>query len=105
MSDGVDVKLFEQALNTLGFNADSTMVVDDHFDSATATAAAAWLASLGVTADPATLVVPAGSFTVVPAGLSIGTALDHRRHRVGRRQRRAVADRTLATGHHHRADR
>ena len=53
VSDGVDVKLFEQALNTLGFNADSTMVVDDHFDSATATAAAAWLASLGITADPA----------------------------------------------------
>jgi peptidoglycan hydrolase-like protein with peptidoglycan-binding domain len=75
VSDGVDVKLFEQALNTLGFNADSTMVVDDQFDSATATAAAAWLASLGITADPATLVVPAGSFTVVPAGLSVGTAL------------------------------
>jgi peptidoglycan hydrolase-like protein with peptidoglycan-binding domain len=75
VSDGVDVKLFEQALNTLGFNADSTMVVDDQFDSATATAAAAWLASLGITADPTTLVVPAGSFTVVPAGLSIGTAL------------------------------
>jgi peptidoglycan hydrolase-like protein with peptidoglycan-binding domain len=75
VSDGVDVKLFEQALNTLGFNADSTMVVDDQFDSATATAAVAWLASLGITADPLTLVVPAGSFAVVPAGLSIGTAL------------------------------
>ncbi len=75
VSDGVDVKLFEQALDTLGFNADSTMVVDDHFDAATATATAAWLASLGITVDPATLVVPAGSFTVVPSGLSIGTAL------------------------------
>ena len=75
VSDGVDVKLFEQALNSLGFNADSTMVVDDHFDSATATAAAAWLASLGITADPTTLVVPAGAFAVVPAGLSIGSAL------------------------------
>ena len=75
VTDGVDVKLFEQALDALGFNADSTMVVDDHFDAATATAATAWLASLGITADPATLVVPAGSFTVVPAGLSIGTAL------------------------------
>jgi peptidoglycan hydrolase-like protein with peptidoglycan-binding domain len=75
VSDGVDVKLFEQALSTLGFNADSTMLVDDHFDAATSTAATAWLASLGITVDPATLVVPAGSFTVVPAGLSIGAAL------------------------------
>jgi peptidoglycan hydrolase-like protein with peptidoglycan-binding domain len=75
VTDGIDVKLFEQALNTLGFNADATMVIDDQFDSATATATAAWLASLGVTADPATLVIPAGSFVVVPAGLSIGTSL------------------------------
>jgi peptidoglycan hydrolase-like protein with peptidoglycan-binding domain len=75
VSDGVDAKLFEQALNALGFNADSTMLVDDQFDSATATAAAAWLASLGVTADPASLVIPAGSFAVVPAGLSAGSAL------------------------------
>ncbi|MEY2414940.1 MAG: hypothetical protein QOH53_274 [Ilumatobacteraceae bacterium] len=69
------MKLFEQALNTLGFNADATMTVDDHFDDATATATAAWLASLGVAADPASIVMPAGSFTVVPAGLSIGTAV------------------------------
>ena len=75
VSDGVDVKLFEQALSALGFDADATMVVDDHFDATTATAAAAWLASLGVTADRATLVIPAGSFSVVPAGLSVGTAL------------------------------
>jgi peptidoglycan hydrolase-like protein with peptidoglycan-binding domain len=75
VSDGVDVKLFEQALNTLGFNADATMVVDDHFDAATATAAAAWLASLGVVTDPASLAMPAGSFVVVPAGLSVGAAL------------------------------
>ena len=75
VTDGIDVKLFEQALAAGGFTADSTMTVDDHFDSATATAAAAWLASLGVTVDPATLVIPAGSFTVVPAGLSVGTAL------------------------------
>jgi hypothetical protein len=75
VSDGVDVKLFESALNALGFNADATMTIDDHFDSATATAAAAWLASAGFTADPASLVMPAGSFVVVPAGLSVGTAL------------------------------
>ncbi|MEP7113110.1 MAG: peptidoglycan-binding domain-containing protein [Ilumatobacteraceae bacterium] len=75
VSDGVDVKLFEQALSTLGFNADAGMVVDDQFDSASATAAAAWLTSLGVAADPATLAIPAGSFAVVPAGLSIGTPL------------------------------
>lgn len=75
VSDGIDVKLFEQALAAGGFTADSTLTVDDHFDSATATAAAAWLASLGVTVDPAAVVIPAGSFTVVPAGLSIGTGL------------------------------
>lgn len=75
VDDGVDVKLFEQALSAGGFTADGTMVVDDHFDDATATATSAWLASLGVTADPASIVMPAGSFTVVPAGLSIGTAL------------------------------
>ena len=97
VSDGVDVKLFEQALDTLGFNADSTMVVDDHFDAATATATAAWLASLGITVDPATLVVPAGSFTVVPSGLSIGTASDSGWHSVGRRQRRSVVDRSVAS--------
>jgi peptidoglycan hydrolase-like protein with peptidoglycan-binding domain len=75
VSDGADVKLFEQALASLGFTADQTMTVDDHFDSTTATAAAAWLASLGVVADPATIVIPAGSFAVVPAGLSVGTGL------------------------------
>ena len=75
VDDGIDVKLFEQALNALGFTADGTLIVDDHFDGATATATAAWLASLGVTAEPASIVMPAGSFTVVPAGLSMGTSL------------------------------
>jgi len=74
VDDGADVKLFEQALNAGGFTADGALTVDDHFDEATATAAAAWLGSLGVTADPASIVIPAGSFTVVPAGLSTGTA-------------------------------
>ncbi len=74
VSDGADVKLFEQALDSLGFTADETMTVDDHFDSATATASSAWLASLGVVADPASIVIPAGTFAVVPAGLSVGTA-------------------------------
>ena len=75
VTDGIDVKLFEQALAAGGFTADSTLVVDDHFDAATATAATAWLASLGVTVDPASVVIPAGSFAVVPAGLSIGATL------------------------------
>ncbi len=75
VSDGADVKLFEQALSAQGFTADATMTVDDHFDAATANATGAWLASLGVTADPASIVMPPGSFVVVPAGLSIGTAL------------------------------
>ncbi|MGZ4767347.1 MAG: peptidoglycan-binding protein [Ilumatobacteraceae bacterium] len=75
VSDGVDVNLFEKALSLMGFTADGTMTVDDHFDSATATAAASWWASLGITADATSIVVPAGSFVVVPAGLSIGAAL------------------------------
>ena len=75
VSDGADVNLFEKALSVMGFTADGTMTVDDHFDSATATATAAWWASLGVTADATNIVVPAGSFVVVPAGLSIGAAL------------------------------
>jgi peptidoglycan hydrolase-like protein with peptidoglycan-binding domain len=75
VSDGVDVKLYEQALAALGFTADSTMTVDDHFDAATATATAAWWTSLGVAVDAAAVVVPAGSFFVVPAGLSVGAAL------------------------------
>jgi peptidoglycan hydrolase-like protein with peptidoglycan-binding domain len=74
VTDGVDVKLFEQALTSAGFNADAAMTVDDHFDSATATATAAWLAALGVAADPASIIIPAGTFVVVPAGLSVGTA-------------------------------
>jgi peptidoglycan hydrolase-like protein with peptidoglycan-binding domain len=76
VSDGADVKLYEQALAALGFTADSTMTVDDHFDAATATATAAWWTSLGVVVDVAVAVeVPEGSFFVVPAGLSIGAAL------------------------------
>jgi len=75
VTDGADVKLFEQALTALGFNGDGAMTVDDHFDGATATAAAAWLASLGVTADPASVAIPAGAFVVVPSGLSVGAAL------------------------------
>jgi peptidoglycan hydrolase-like protein with peptidoglycan-binding domain len=75
VSDGADVKLYEQALAALDFTADSTMTVDDHFDAATATATAAWWASLGITVDAAAVVVPAGSFFVVPAGLSVGAAL------------------------------
>jgi len=75
VADGADVKLFEQALTTLGFNSDGAMVVDDKFDAATAAATAAWLASVGVTADPASVVVPAGTFVVVPSGLSVGASL------------------------------
>jgi peptidoglycan hydrolase-like protein with peptidoglycan-binding domain len=75
VSDGADVKLYERALAALGFTADSTMTVDDHFDAATATATAAWWTSLGIAADAAAIVVPEGSFFVVPAGLSVGAAL------------------------------
>ena len=76
VTDGADVKLFEQALSAMGFTADAN---DDRRrplrlgdgDRGRGVAGA----SLGVTADPASIVMPAGSFAVVPAGLSIGTAL------------------------------
>ena len=46
------------------------------FDEATATAVLAWWQSIdpAITVDPVDLVVPAGSFVVVPAGLQVGDA-------------------------------
>lgn len=75
ITDGSDVKLFEQMLKLAGFDVDGTLAIDDHFDDATAQATAAWLGSLGIAADPATVVVPRGAFTVVPAGLVVGSSL------------------------------
>ena len=51
------------------------MVVDDTFDVATAAAVLAWWQSVdpAIVADPADLVVPAGSFVVVPAGCRSAT--------------------------------
>jgi membrane fusion protein, multidrug efflux system len=82
---GRDVRLLEQMLVAGGFDAAAALVVDDTFDVNTATAVLAWWQSIdpAITADPATLVVPAGSFVVVPAGLQVGDA--------------SVADGTLLT--------
>ena len=73
---GRDVRLLEQMLVAGGFDAAGALVVDDTFDVNTATAVLAWWQSVdpAITADPATLVVPAGSFAVVPAGLQVGDA-------------------------------
>ncbi len=71
---GADVKLLEQMLQQGGFDAAGALVVDDTFDLATATAVLAWWQSVdpAISVDPADLIVPAGSFVVVPAGLQIG---------------------------------
>ncbi len=74
-SNGVDVRLLEQMLAAGGFDPDGAMTVDDDFDVATAAAVQSWYASLGITVDSASVVVPAGSFVVVPAGLLTGQAL------------------------------
>jgi peptidoglycan hydrolase-like protein with peptidoglycan-binding domain len=73
---GSDVKLLEQMLAAGGFDGGGTLVVDDTFDDATAAAVLAWWQSVdpAITVDPAALVVPAGSFLVVPAGLEVGDA-------------------------------
>ncbi len=73
---GSDVRLLEQMLSAGGFDAGGTVVVDDTFDEATATAVLAWWQSIdpAITVDPVDLVVPAGSFVVVPAGLQVGDA-------------------------------
>ena len=65
---GSDVRLLEQMLSAGGFDAGGTVVVDDTFDEATATAVLAWWQSIdpAITVDPVDLVVPAGSFVVVP---------------------------------------
>ena len=74
VTDGADVKALERALVDLGFDPDSTMTVDDHFDAATAKVVQAWQAKIGVAAAD-TVTVPKGSFVVVPSGLLAGTAL------------------------------
>jgi peptidoglycan hydrolase-like protein with peptidoglycan-binding domain len=72
VADGADVKVLERALVDLGFDTGKAVTVDDHFDTATAAAVAAWQTSLGVTpTDP--VAVPKGSFVVVPSGMVIGT--------------------------------
>jgi hypothetical protein len=73
VNDGADVKLYEQMLKLAGFDAEGTLTVDDHFDDGTATATVAWLGSLGIAADATAVTVPRGAFTVVPAGLRVGS--------------------------------
>lgn len=77
VDDGRDVRLLEQMLSEGGFTADGTLVVDDEFDLATATATLAWWRSVdpAINVDPAELVVPAGSYVVVPSGLETAELL------------------------------
>ena len=75
-SAGSDVRLLEQMLFAGGFDAGGALVVDDTFDEATAAAVLAWWQSIdpAITVDPVDLIVPAGSFVVVPGGLEVGDA-------------------------------
>ncbi len=79
VSDGADVKLLERMLVSQGFDAAGALVVDDDFDEITSQAVYDWYVSLG-TIDPANeievtdVVVPAGSFVVVPDGLVVGSS-------------------------------
>ena len=77
VDDGTDVRLLEQMLSAGGFDAAGALVVDDTFDVATAGAVLAWWQSIdpAISVAPADLVVPAGSFVVVPSGLRIGEAV------------------------------
>jgi membrane fusion protein, multidrug efflux system len=75
--DGADVKLLERMLVTGGHDPNGAIVIDDEFDLATAEAVLRWWQSFdsAITVDPVDLVVPAGSFVVVPAGLEMGAGL------------------------------
>jgi peptidoglycan hydrolase-like protein with peptidoglycan-binding domain len=73
-SDGVDVRLLETMLAAGKYDKGQPITVDDHFDAATAAAVSAWWKQLGREVDAASVVVPAGSFVVVPGGLFTGTA-------------------------------
>lgn len=71
VADGVDVKMLETMLVAGGFDPDKAIVVDDHFDDATAAAVQRWWAKNGLTVTGA-IEVPAGSFVTVPGGLFVG---------------------------------
>jgi peptidoglycan hydrolase-like protein with peptidoglycan-binding domain len=73
-ADGVDVKLFEEMLVAGKWDKGQPITIDDHFDAATAAAVIRWWAKHGVTGDPNNVIVPAGSFVVVPGGLYVGVA-------------------------------
>jgi len=75
VSDGADVKLLEQMLVAGGFDPSKAITIDDHFDSATAYAVVLWRKAIGLEPSDTDVMVPKGSFVVVPSGLFVGTAL------------------------------
>ncbi len=75
VSDGADVKLLEGMLKAGGFDPSNAMTVDDHFDDATVGAVLAWWKSIGLVPGLSKVVVPKGSYIVVPSGLFAGTPL------------------------------
>ncbi|MGD9704428.1 MAG: peptidoglycan-binding protein [Acidimicrobiia bacterium] len=77
VADGSDVRLLEQMLAAGGFDADGWMIVDDHFDVGTSTAVRAWWQSFDPAIELAVddIVVPIGSFVVVPDGLEVADAI------------------------------
>ena len=77
VADGSDVRLLEEMLAAGGFDADGWMIVDDHYDLGTSTAVLAWWRSFDPTIELAVddVVVPIGSFVVVPDGLEVADAI------------------------------
>jgi membrane fusion protein, multidrug efflux system len=84
VDDGPDVAQLEQNLTNLGFTADGDMVVDEHFDTATAAAVEAWQESLGVeatgTVELGDVVFLPDPVTVVAVSGTVGAAVDPGAH-------------------------
>lgn len=76
-TDGADVEMVEANLAALGFNADGTLVIDEHVDAATIAAIEAFEASLGIDADgiidPAQALVVAGPVIVSDVTSPVGS--------------------------------
>ncbi len=68
--DGADIKQLEASLVALGFDPNSRVKVDEHFDAATQSMVKAWQTGLGLTATGS---VPVGSIVFVPMKSSVTT--------------------------------
>jgi peptidoglycan hydrolase-like protein with peptidoglycan-binding domain len=72
MTDGADVRQLDRNLIALGYSADGTLLVGQHFDSATAAAIKEWQRARGVRE---TGVLPFGSVAFMPRAVSVASQL------------------------------